>query len=112
MTLESGKDQSVGPFMQTPLRSGEWGGIAVSGGTMTRIATDVKLSKLSGVTNQQWLDEDTVLVNQQPYEVSDKVLCYNRTTGLWITVGEARAFGQAMTLLVDDFHVVRGIEVG
>ena len=112
LTLQFGKDQSVGPFYQTPLRSGEWGGIAVNSGTVTRIVTNVKLSKLSGVTNQQWLDEDTVLVNQQPYAVSDQVRCYNRTTGLWITVGAARAFGESMTLYVDDFHVVRGIEVG
>lgn len=112
LTLEYGKDQSVGPFYQTPLRSGEWGGIAVSGGTMTRIVTNVKLQKLAGITNRQWLDEDTVLVNQQPYEVSDQVRCYNRTTGRWITVGEARAFGESMTLYADDFHVIRGIEVG
>lgn len=112
MTLVYGKDQSVGPFMMTPLRSGEWGGITVSVGTLTRIGTHVKLQRLAGVTNQQWLDESTVQVNGQLYEVSDKVLCYNSTTGLWITVGAARAFGERMTLYVDDFHVVRGIEVG
>ncbi|MBP1758684.1 MAG: S-layer y protein [Firmicutes bacterium] len=112
MTLMYGEEKSVGPFYQTPLNQGTWGGIAVSGGTMTRIVTNVKLTKLASITNQQWLDEDTVLVNQQPYEVSDKVICYNRTSGLWITVGAARAFGERMTLYVDDFHVVRGIEVG
>ena len=112
MSIVYGLDKSVGPFMQTPLRSGDWGGIALSVGTLPRISTHIKLQKLTGVTNQQWLDEKTVQVNGQLYEVSDQVLCYNTTTGLWPTVGEARAFGERMTLYVDEFHVDRGIEVG
>lgn len=119
MRIENGKGKSD-PFTPVSAPSGTWIGVATSkmkfqasdSLAISQVADFVVLTQVSNVTNNQWLDEETVQINQVPYEVSKQVGCYNRSSHQWISLGEARAFTGTMTLYVDEFHVVRGVEVG
>lgn len=103
------KEVTLGPYSGMSLGSENWVGLVVDGkGT---VISSVKLQRLDGVTNAAWESDAAVLLNGKSYAVSDEVVCYNRTTGLWPTLNEARAFGERMTLYVDDFDVVRAIQV-
>lgn len=104
--------EDIGPYLNGGMRSGDWGGIVVDAQNK-KVVAYVKLDKLTRVTNAAWLDEDTVLVGNQRYAVSDDVIGYNRTSGkMDLTLSEARAFDDDMILYVDDFDVVRVVEVG
>jgi len=102
---------NVGPYLNGTMRNGELAGIVVDGQKKKAVAY-VKLDSLNQVSNAAWEDEDTVLVGGKRYTVSDDVICYNTTSGKWITLNAARAFDDDMTLYVDGFDVVRGVEVG
>jgi hypothetical protein len=104
-------NKKVGPYLNYGLRGGEIGGIVLDG-KESKIVSAVRLTKLRNVTNEAWESEKTVIFNNKTYEVSDNVVCYNTKTGGWLSLGEARAFGDSMTIYVDDFAVVRGVEVG
>lgn len=101
----------IGPYLNGNLRSGEWGGM-VEDKASKRAVAYAKLERITQVSNQQWESEDHVMVDNTSYLVSKQVICYNSTTGQWVTLSVARAFGDSMTLYVDDFDVVRIIEVG
>lgn len=110
MKINHGGETSE-PFDPVELNGGSWGGV-VMGTIPGKAAAFMTLTRIRDVTNEQWLDQDTVLIQQTPYSVSEQVVCYNRVTGKWVTLSEARTFGETMTLHVDSFCVVRGIEVG
>ncbi|MDF2838530.1 MAG: S-layer y protein [Evtepia sp.] len=102
---------TIGPYLNFDLQSGEIGGVVIDG-KENKIVSAIRLTMLSEVTNAAWESEDTVFFNNKTYVVSDDVICYNTATGEWMTLGQARAFGDKMTLYVDDFAVVRGVQVG
>lgn len=99
----------LGPYPGVGLGSENWVGVVVDG--QNKVVTSVKLKSLFNVTNAAWESEDLVFFGNKSYTVSDDVICYNSTTGRWVTLGAARAFGESMTLYVDDFDVVRGVQV-
>lgn len=99
----------LGPYPGIGVGSENWVGIVVDG--RNKVVASVKLKSLLNVTNAAWESEDLVLFGNKSYAVSDEVICYNSTTGRWVTLGEARAFGESMTLYVDDFDVVRAVQV-
>lgn len=110
LTLKTAAGE-LGPYLNVGMRSGDWGGIVVDVQKKKAVAF-VKLEKLMNVTNAAWEDEDTVLVAGKRYDVSKEVTCYNTTSTKKMTLSEARAFDNNMTLYVDSFNVVRCIEVG
>ena len=101
----------IGPYLNGGMRSGDWAGIVVDAQNK-KVVAYVKLEKLTNVTNAAWEDEDTVVFNGKRYDVSKDVTCYNNTSARRTTLSEARAFGNNMTLYVDNFNVVRCVEVG
>lgn len=99
----------LGPYPGIGIGSEHWVGIVVDG--QDKVVSSVKLRSLLNVTNAAWESEDLVFFGNKSYTVSEDVICYNSTTGRWVTLGAARAFGESMTLYVDDFDVVRGVQV-
>ncbi len=110
VTLDSG-GTTYGPFNYPNFhRSGEWAGLAISSDGK-RILGTAKLTELKNVSSSAWRSPQLVYVGGVGYTVSDSVICYNRTTGAWITLSDALAFANTMDLIVDENHVVRGVEV-
>ncbi len=110
ITLQSGEEQ-LGPFYEDTIQTGQWVGIALNN-TGNKIVDSVKLKVLRNVSNEHFLSESLLRVDGVTYELSDEIVCYNRTTGLWCTLNSARAFGGEMTLYFDAFQVVRCLQVG
>lgn len=81
--------------------------MGVKGGHITSLGT---LTRLAGVSNSAWSGEGAVTVAGRTYTVSDNVVCYNRTTGTWMTLSAAHAYAKEANLYVRD-GVVRVIEV-
>ena len=78
-----------------------------------RPAGYVSLSAVKNVPVSAWRSETLVYVDNTAYTVSENVVCYNKTAGVWFdSLGAALAFGEKMTLYVDANQVVRGLEVG
>ena len=110
VTLYNGKT-TYGPFNYPNFhRSGQWAGLAISSDG-ERILGTAKLTELKNVSSSAWRSPQLVYVGGVGYTVSDSVICYNRTTGAWITLSDALAFANTMDLIVDENHVVRGVEV-
>lgn len=110
VTIKYGDGKEIGPYLNGAFRTGDWCGIVVDQ-QKKKAVSYVKLTKLTNVSNAAWESDDSVFFNNKSYTVSDELICYNSTTGRWITLAQARAFGEKMTLYVDDFSVIRGIEV-
>lgn len=108
-TQQGGEERELGPYPGAGLGSDKWVGIVVDGNG--KVVSSVKLERLDNVTNAAWESEKNVLIGGKSYAVSDEVVCYNRTTGHWPKLSEARAFAESMTLYVDEFGVIRGIQV-
>lgn len=106
---EENKEVILGPYPSIGLGSEKWVGIVVDGNG--KVVSSVKLERLDNVTNAAWESEKNVLIGGKSYAVSDEVVCYNRTTGRWPKLSEARAFADSMTLYVDEFGVIRGVQV-
>ncbi len=100
-----------GPYEIEYMPRSSWIGVAADTAG-TKVAGTAELKPIPSVKNAAWETERSVYYAGVSYAVSDEVACYNRTTGKWVTLSSARAFGDRMTLYVDDFNVVRGIEVG
>ena len=81
--------------------------MGVKGGQITSLGT---LTRLAGVSNSAWSGDGAVTVAGRTYTVSDNVVCYNRTTGTWMTLSAAHAYAKEANLYVRD-GVVRVIEV-
>lgn len=84
-------------------RNGDFGGLAFyknqSGGV--RLAGTATLTKLDKVPNAAWNSTSSVTFKGATYVVSDEVVCYNKTTGEWLTLSEARAFANTADLYYD-----------
>jgi hypothetical protein len=87
------------------IRSGGLGGVAFAANGS--VAATVTLQTLKDVSRTAFdMDEMTVTVAGVTYPVSDKVQCYNKTTGKWLTPGKegltaARAYADTLTLYYD-----------
>lgn len=99
-----------GPYMNGGLSSGTWVGLVLMEGT-TILPSYQELEKLKSVSNESWESETSVYVGGVAYAVADDVICYNKTTKSYLSLGAARAFGDSMTLYVDSLDVVRVVEV-
>lgn len=77
-----------------------------------KIENLITLTKLGNVANSAWSGQNAVTVAGRTYTVASDVLCYNLSSREWVTLSAAHAFSSASTLYVDDYGIVRGVEVG
>ena len=84
-------------------KNGDFGGLAFykSRGGETRLAGTATVRLLSAVPNSAWNGGDSVTVRGTTYPVADDVVCYNKTTGLWVSLNQARAFADTADLYYD-----------
>lgn len=81
--------------------------MGVKNGRITSLGT---LTCLSDVPNSAWSGDGAVTVAGRTYSVPDSVVCYNHTTGSWMTLAAAHAYASKANLYARD-GVVRVIEV-
>jgi len=91
--------------------SGAFIGVSMNA-DQSRITGYTSLTKLGGVSNSAWIGETAVTACGRTCTVPTDVLCYNRASGTWVTLGQAHAFSSVSSLYVDSYNVVRVVEVG
>ena len=91
--------------------SGAFIGVSMNA-DQSRITGYPSLTKLGGVSNSAWIGETAVTAGGRTCTVPTDVLCYNRASGTWVTLGQAHAFSSVSSLYVDSYNVVRVVEVG
>ena len=98
ITVTYGNGQALGPVASPyQFADGSYAGVALSSDG-SQVCAAVGLKKLENVPNSAWKSADYVTVGGVTYPVSEDVVCYNRTTGKYVTLSAARAFasqGQA-----------------
>lgn len=93
-------------------RNGEVLGITiVNAGGVERIGSMVRPDQMRDIPNEAWSGSGAVTINGRTYTVPATVPCYNRETGNWVTLTEARMYAEESDLYVYQ-GVVRFIEVG
>ena len=111
ITVDSG-GKTYGEYMCAGFQSGiTWGGIVpnVDG---ERVSAYVILDAVKNVSTSSFRSSTLVYHNGRTYEVSEDVVCYNKASGTWLSLGAALAFADKCTLYIDDNNIVRGVEVG
>ena len=94
------------------VRNGDIVGITiVTSGSTQRIGSLIYPDELRNVPNSAWSGSGAVTINGRTYTVPATVPCYNRETGNWVTLTEARMYAEESDLYVYQ-GVVRFIEVG
>lgn len=89
------------------VRTGDYVAATLRGG---RFAQVTKLEKLKDVPNSAWSSPDGVTVGGRFYAVAEDVLCYNKTTGKWMTLSAGHAYAEESNLYVLD-GIVRVVEI-
>lgn len=84
-------------------KNGDFGGLAfyTNQSGEGRVAGTAQLTKLAKVSNSAWNGSGSVTVKGTTYLVSDDVVCYNKTTGYWVSLSAARAFADTADLYYD-----------
>ena len=101
-TVYSGNSVNTGAFVAASIKK------SVNDRLMfTRFDT---MSKLSNVSSGAWIGKTAVNFGSRTYEVPSNVQCYNDDTGKWMTLDDAKAYGDTMNLYVYD-GVVRIVEI-
>lgn len=101
-TVYSGNSVSTGAFVAASIKK------SVNGNLMFTSFTT--MSKLSNVSSSAWIGKTAVTFGSRTYEVPSNVQCYNDDTGKWMTLDDAKAYGDTMNLYVYD-GVVRIVEI-
>lgn len=84
-------------------RDGVFGGLAFcKNQNGVRVAGEASVSRLDSVPNTAWNSTSSVTFKGATYVVSDNVVCYNKTTGEWMSLSEARAFANTADLYYDN----------
>ena len=68
------------------------------------------LDELKNISGSAWSGRSAVTVGGKTYTVPEDIACYNRDTGNWMTLSEARAYSDQANLYVED-GIVRVLEV-
>lgn len=89
------------------VRSGDYVAATLRGDRFVRVVT---MDELSNVPNSAWNGPSSVTVKGKLYAVSEDVLCYNRSTGRWMTLSEGHAYAEKSNLYVLD-GIVRAVEI-
>lgn len=112
VTVENNKG-SFGPYLCAAFQTGTgavWGGI-VPNMDGERVSAYVMLDAVKNVPTSAFRSSTMAYHNGKTYEVSEDVVCYNKTTGTWLSLGAALAFADKCTMYIDDNGIVRGVEV-
>ena len=112
ITLTTGDGKTQGPYKcGFACEDGDYMGVVVSG-TGDRVSGVARLTKLENVSNAAWSGASVVSVGGTAYTVAEDVVCYNRTTGAYLTLSAARAFAAKADLYADADQIIRAVEVG
>lgn len=102
--IEYGKDQySAEAECGSGYKNGDFGGLAfyTNQSGEARVAGTAQLTKLEKVPNSAWNGNGSVTVKGTTYIVADDVVCYNKTSGFWVSLSAARAFAETAELYYD-----------
>ena len=104
VTYDNGKSVSAPSAYR--YSDGMYVGMAVDSAG-SKVVASFSLKALENVPNSAWKSSEFVTVNGVTYPVSENVVCYNRTTGKFLSLSAARAFASTATLYYD-----RSVEEG
>lgn len=92
----------------------DFGGLAFyTNSTGRHVAAAAEMTRLTGVSNEAWNGSSSVTWQGMTYAVADDVRCYNRATGHFLTLAQARAFADRADLYVDAVgQKIRVVAVG
>ena len=108
--VDSGS-RTYGPYLCAGFREGvTWGGV-VPTADGKKVTGYVILDEVKNVSTSSFRSDSLVYHNGRSYTVSEDVVCYNKTTGTWLSLGAALAFSDSCTLYIDGNNIVRGVEV-
>lgn len=112
----NGSEGTLGPITSNyGLNNGGYYGVAISADGQS-VAAYVELQGLKNVPNSAWTTAGLVNVGGITYPVAENVVCYNRKTGSFTTLGAARAWSGTTNLYYDKTPdqggKIRVIEVG
>ncbi|MCI2057985.1 MAG: S-layer homology domain-containing protein [Oscillibacter sp.] len=111
VTLDAG-GTSHGPYQTGyPIEDGTFIGITAAADSDS-LSGYTTLTKLSNISNSAWVGSSAVTAGGKTCSVPSGVLCYNRASKTWITLSQAHAYASVSNLYVDDYSVVRVVEVG
>ena len=118
LSVITGNGTQIGPFDMSyftvvddkEVHDGDYVGVILNKqGTL--IETVLLLNKCENVANSAWSSAASVTIGGQSYTVPSDVLCYNKSSGKWVTLDEARAFASISTVYTDQSGYVRVVEV-
>ena len=118
LSVITGNGTQIGPFDMSyftvvddkEVHDGDYVGVILNKqGTL--IETVLLLNKCENVANSAWSSAASVTIGGQSYTVPSDVLCYNKSSGKWVTLDEARAFASTSTVYTDQSGYVRVVEV-
>ncbi|MBQ2996580.1 MAG: S-layer homology domain-containing protein [Oscillibacter sp.] len=89
------------------VQNGDYVAATLRGDRFVRVT---QMDEVRNVSNSAWNGPYSVTVKGKLYAVSEDVLCYNRSTGRWMTLSEGHAYAEECTLYVLD-GIVRIVEV-
>ena len=111
LNVQYGKDGSVASTgaYQTSYRvsDGDFVAATLRGDRFVRVTV---LEEVRNVSNSAWSSPTSVTVKGKLYTVPEDVLCYNRSTGRWMTLSAGHAYADTCTLYVQD-GIVRAVEI-
>ncbi|MBU5628086.1 S-layer homology domain-containing protein [Oscillibacter sp. MSJ-2] len=114
LTVSYDNGKSVSATSAYKFADGSFAGVAVNSAGSQVVAV-MSLKQLDNVPNNAWKSSEYVTVGGVTYPVSEDVVCYNRTTGKFLTLSAARAFASTATLYydrtVDEGGKIRVVEV-
>ena len=113
VAVSYGNDQQIGPLTTgfDPANGAFVAATVDQGPDGVRIVGMRTLDAVKKVPNSAWSGQSSVMVGGRSYRVPADVKCYNKATGMWITLSQAHAYAGSSDLYVED-HVVRIVEVG
>ena len=93
---------------------GGFGGLALYvNSTGYHIAGSAELERLADVPNEAWNGAESVTWQGMTYTVADDAVCYNRATGRFLSLTQARAFAPTADLYLDSIgQKIRVVAVG
>lgn len=118
LSVITGNGTQIGPFSighytvvdDREVHDGDYVGVILNK-QENLIETILLLNKCENVLNSAWSSAASVTIGGQTYTVPSDVLCYNRSSGKWVTLDEARAFASTSTVYTDPSGYVRVVEV-
>lgn len=117
VTILMGTDNKLGPFSSgfevendAQVHDGDYVGVLLNK-QETAIDSMFILTKFANIPNSAWSSASSVTIGGRSYTVPTDVLCYNKSSGKWVTLDEARAFSASSTVYTDKSGYVRAVEV-